>query len=171
MKHGTIPPQGAPSGRRIAGRAQDDHVIDPYQRQSKLHEPTACPQCKAVYHDGAWRWAARPAEAAEALCPACRRTIENQPAGIVTLSGPVVGQHTAELLHLIRHQEDLEKDDHPMNRIIAIDQKPGEITVTTTDIHLPRRIGEAVRHAFHGNLDLRYDEDNYFVRATWSRAD
>ena len=43
------------SGRRIAGRAQRDHVIDLYQAQQKLQEPTACRQCGAVYHRGRWQ--------------------------------------------------------------------------------------------------------------------
>ena len=34
-------PKAARSGRRIAGRAQQDHILDPYQAQRKLHEPTA----------------------------------------------------------------------------------------------------------------------------------
>jgi hypothetical protein len=34
----------------------------------------------------------------------------------------------------------------------------------TTDIHLPRRIGEAVGRAFHGNLNEDFDEGGYFVR-------
>ena len=43
--------------------------------------------------------------------------------------------------------------------------------VTTTDLHLPRRIGEALKSAFDGTLDLDYDEDGYFVRVNWSRND
>jgi hypothetical protein len=42
-----------PAGRRIAGRAQKDDIIDPYKKVAKLHEPTFCPQCGAVYHEGA----------------------------------------------------------------------------------------------------------------------
>jgi len=43
--------------------------------------------------------------------------------------------------------------------------------VTTTDIHLPRRIGEALVSAYDGALDLTYDEDGYFLRANWHRDD
>ena len=38
-------PKGKQQARRTGGRAQDDHILDPYQLQKKLHEPTACPQC------------------------------------------------------------------------------------------------------------------------------
>ena len=43
--------------------------------------------------------------------------------------------------------------------------RPG--SCNTTDIHLPRRIGEAVKRAFHGTLDEHFDEGGYFVRVNW----
>jgi hypothetical protein len=41
--------------------------------------------------------------------------------------------------------------------------------ITTTDIHLPQRIGEAVRRACHGDLQVRYGSDEYSVRVHWRR--
>lgn len=35
-------PQAGRSGRRTAGRTQRDQILDPYQAQQKLQEPTAC---------------------------------------------------------------------------------------------------------------------------------
>jgi hypothetical protein len=32
-----------------------------------------------------------------------------------------------------------------------------------------QRIGTAVRHAFHGDLKLNFDEDDYFMRVDWTR--
>lgn len=171
MKTRNVPPTGRPQGRRIAGRAQDDHIIDPYRSQAKFHEPTVCPGCRAVFHDGTWRWASQPADAEAALCPACRRIEDKLPAGIVTLSGAIVGRRGGEIVNLIRHQESIERKEHPLNRIMDIEEGASEITVTTTDVHLPRRIGEAVRRAYHGRLELHYDEHNYFVRAHWSGGD
>jgi hypothetical protein len=46
----------------------------------------------------------------------------------------------------------------------------GERTlVTTTDIHLPQRIGEALRSAYQGDLDVAYGKDEYSVRVDWRR--
>jgi hypothetical protein len=42
-------PVVVPRDRRIAGHAQQDHILDPYQGKKKLHEGTVCPQCGAVY--------------------------------------------------------------------------------------------------------------------------
>ena len=74
-----------------------------------------------------------------------------------------------EILHLACHQEEQEKPEHPLHRIMAIDEQGDAIVVRTTDIHLPRRIGEALQHAYHGELDFRYEEETYFLRVHWTR--
>jgi hypothetical protein len=53
---------------------------------------------------------------------------------------------------------------------MAIERTSGRIVVTTTDIHLPRRIGHALENAWGGTLATHYDEAGYFVRAHWERA-
>lgn len=153
--------------RRILGRAQQNPILDPYQLSVKLREPTACPQCRAVYHHGRWQRAPKPVGAQEDLCPACRRINDRMPAGIVTLHGPLSPERAKEMSAIARHQEAAECDEHPLNRIIAIEQSEDSVIITTTDIHLPRRIAEAVKRAHHGELDIDFDETGYFVRADW----
>lgn len=152
--------------RRIAGRAQQDHILDPYELRQKLKEPTACPQCGAVYHNGRWQWWQAPAGAHEALCPACRRINDGLPAGIIALHGGFVRQHKDEILSLARKQEAAERGEHPLNRIAGIEETAAGLVITTTDIHLPRRIGEAIKRAFHRTLDIHFDEASYFVRVS-----
>jgi hypothetical protein len=162
-------PAGSPPGFRRWGRSQDPHVNDAYKRRGKLPEATVCPQCGAVFHNGRWQWVARTADAHQELCQACHRINDRFPAGVTTLSGAFVGQHEAEILALARHQEELEKKEHALNRIMSIDKKANEIVISTTDIHLPRRIGEALKHAYHGTLNFHYDEQTYFIRVNWRR--
>ncbi len=167
----TLPPDLSRSsaGPRRWGRAQDRTITDPYKRTGKLAEPTVCPQCGAVYREGRWQWAERPHPAQEALCQACRRINDDYPAGIVTISGGFPKRHKDEILRIIRRQEAIEKPEHPLNRIIRISEEPERIVLTTTDIHLPRRIAEALKGAFDGELALDYDENGYFLRAEWRR--
>jgi hypothetical protein len=161
-------PQRPIHTRRIAGHAQQDHILDPYQRQQKLEEGTVCPQCGAAFHDGRWQWLPKPKAAAEELCAACRRINDKFPAGTLTLRGPFVREHRDEIIHLARHQEEAEKREHPLNRIINIEEDADGIIINTTDIHLPRRIGETVKRTWRGNLAFAYEEDGYFVRVDWS---
>lgn len=176
MSHGkhddqTQSSQHGHDGRRIAGRAQRDNRGDPYHSTAKLTEPTVCPECRAIYHKGRWQWGEAVPGAHSVLCPACRRISESVPAGIVTLSGEYVRTHRDELISNIRAQEQAERAEHPMNRIIDLlsSEDSATIEVTTTDIHLPRRIGESIERANGGTLHEFYDEDGYFLRVDWRR--
>jgi len=169
MKQKNVPPRGGQGGRRTQGRAQDDHIDDTYKVQAKRPEPSYCPQCGAVYQNGRWQWLAKPDGAKGELCQACHRSNDHYPAGIVTLSGDFALQHKGEITALVHHNEATEKREHPLNRIIDIEDHPDRMVINTTDIHLPRRIGEALAHAYKGKLDFHYDEDAYFVRVNWQR--
>lgn len=162
---------GPTAGPRRGGRAQDRTVTDPYKRTRKLSEPTVCPQCGAVYQHGRWQWGERPAGAHEVVCQACHRINDAYPAGEVVLGGRFLAAHQDEILAIVRRQEEIEKPEHPFNRIMHIATTPEGITVTTTDIHLPRRIGEALVSAYDGTLDFKYDEDGYFLHVDWHRND
>ncbi len=157
-------------GYRRWGRAQWDRIIDSYKATGKPQEPTVCPQCGAVYHEGRWQWAPAPANAARELCRACHRINDKFPAGSVTLTGPFVAAHKDEMIRIARNEEQTEKRDHPLNRIMSIEQPaPDRLEISTTDIHLPRRIGEVVKRAYHGEMNLHFDEHGYFVRVNWRR--
>jgi hypothetical protein len=168
MAQSTIrPTPHRPAGRRIAGRAQSDQRGDPYQPARQPAGPVVCPQCQVVHSDGRWHWGAPPPDAGRELCPACRRQNDDFPAGIVTMHGPIAPARRAEMIALARHQEAAEKPEHPLNRIIRVAESDDALVITTTDIHLPRRIGEALTRAYHGELDVVFEEDGYFVRVDW----
>ena len=86
------------------------------------------------------------------------------------MRSPLLSAHRNEVLALVRNVEKAERGEHCQNRIMAIEEpEKGALVVTTTDIHLPQRIGEAMHRAYHGNLETHYDEDSYFVRVEWQR--
>lgn len=169
MKERGLPKHGPQSGRRTWGRAQEREVTDPYKAAGKMREPAVCPQCQAVFRDGRWRWTDRPADAEEHVCPACHRINDKFPAGIITIETTAVPGHKDEILHLVRNAEAAEKREHPLGRIMTIDEEPGRLIVSTTDIHLPRRIGEALERSFQGKAGFDYDDNSYFVRVHWAR--
>lgn len=164
MKNRTVPPQPQRQDRLIRER-----IHDPYMTRLKLTDPAVCPQCGAVYEGDRWHWGRRPANADEQLCPACRRINDEYPAGEVVLGGGWLAEHKEEILNLARRQEELEKSEHALHRIMAIRDDDGQVVITTTDIHLPRRIGEALHRAYKGSFDFKYDEEGYFIRVRWER--
>ena len=105
------------------------------------------------------------------LCPACRRINDNYPAGELILSGAFLHRHRAEIIARIRNVETAERAEHPLNRIIGIKDHAGEVTITTTDLHLPHRIAHALKDAFGGDTKTHYDREGYFARMLWSREE
>lgn len=148
----------------------EEHRHDPYKARGKLAEPTECPTCHAVFSDGRWQWAKQPPQGAHVeTCPACHRIADRYPAGEITLTGDFVGRHSDEIAGLIRNVERAEKAEHPLQRIMGIVERDGRMVVTTTGIHLPRRIAHALEAAYDGTLETHYDEAGHFVRIGWSR--
>lgn len=142
---------------------------DSYRGRGKPPEPTVCPQCGAVFHKGRWSWNTRPPQAHERLCPACRRINDNDPGGMVTLKGRFLYKHRDEIVGLARNEEANAKVEHALSRIMTIVEQNGSLVLATTDTHLPQRIGEALHHAYQGELNIRYSKNEQFIRVTWQR--
>lgn len=167
MKPTPSPPKVFRPGRHL--EMFDDTVSDPYARRGKLSEPAACSECGAVFHQGRWQWLPPPPNAAAVRCAACLRILENMPAGYVELVGSFARDHRVELLELVRNLEAREKAEHPLQRIMSIDERDDGVTISTTDIHLARGIGEALQHAYKGTLDHHFAPDDYLLRVRWQR--
>jgi hypothetical protein len=148
-----------------------EHIHDPYKTRSKRREPAVCPVCRAVFRGGRWQWAATwPAEAHEEICQACRRIKDNYPGGLVTLTGGAMFRNKTEILNLVRHVEQLEMAEHPLHRLMTIEERADTVRISTTDIHLARRLGEAIHHAHKGTLAWHYNAESCFVRVNWVSA-
>lgn len=157
------------SKTRRQDRRLRELVHDPYHSKRKLEEPTICPICFAVYRGGRWEWGKRIAGAHEQVCPACDRTRDEYPAGRVTVSGPFSIEHRQEILGLAWNLETKAKAEHPLDRIMRIEEGEDRLVIETTDIHLPRAIGEALHRAYEGELDYRYNEEEYYLDVRWTR--
>jgi hypothetical protein len=85
------------------------------------------------------------------------------------LAGGFATRHRDEIFHLIQHQEALERHQYPLHRIMGIAEKSEQIAISTTDIHLPRRLGKALKRAYGGDLAVQHGEGGSFVRVHWRR--
>jgi hypothetical protein len=143
---------------------------DPYRPGRKAAGPLRCPDCGAVFRRGRWTWAPAAPGAIRQRCPACRRILEGSPAGFIALSGTYFARHRDEVLARIRNCELKEKSRHPLERVIAVEDAKAGSTVTTTSVHLARRIAHALESAFKGSLSLHYNPQDNLLRVRWSRA-
>jgi NMD protein affecting ribosome stability and mRNA decay len=145
-----------------------EQIHDAYKSKGKLPEPSVCTQCGAIFHEGRWQWGKAPAGAHQGICPACHRIHDHYPAGFLTLEGTFFQAHRDEIMRLVRNEEQRERAEHPLERIMDVEESDGEMLVTTTDIHLARRIGEAVHHAYQGELEFHYNPDENLLRVHWT---
>jgi NMD protein affecting ribosome stability and mRNA decay len=166
VKSSPVPP-GFKRVRR--DRVIQEVVHDLYRSRSKPAEPTACPDCGAIFDGGRWRRLPTPAHAHRQRCPACQRIHDRYPAGYVTLNGEFLAGHLEEVTHLMRHVESRESAEHPLQRIIDISPENGGLLVTTTDPHLARALGEAVHRAYRGKLEYHYNREQDLLRVHWAR--
>jgi hypothetical protein len=149
-----------------------ERVHDPYRASEKLGDSVRCPDCGVEYHNGRWVWPETEGkDLKEQSCPACRRVADGYPAGELILSGSFLEKHRDEILATATNIEEGQRAEHPLNRIIAIEQRDGETVITTTDIHLPHGIAHALKDAWGGEMKTHYDEEGYFTRVQWGRDD
>lgn len=143
---------------------------DTYEERGKWPEPTVCSECGVAFSNGRWVWLEPPAENANVVvCPACQRIKDKIPAGYVEIKGGFFSEHREEMLNLIYNLETQEKGERPLERLMDISDEEDPALVTTTGIHLARRIGEALLHAYQGDLDFSYGDAEKIIRVTWVR--
>jgi hypothetical protein len=91
------------------------------------------------------------------------------PAGELTLSGAFFTEHRQEIMNLIHNAESEARAEHPLERIMDIVEAEGCTVITFTDAHLVHGAGEALHHAYQGELDSRYTDEDALLRISWSR--
>ena len=154
-------------GRRDRLIHELDH--DPYHSKRKVKEPTVCPDCGAIFSKGRWTWGEAESNAHQQPCPACQRVHDGIPAAFLTLRGDFLDDHREEIMNLVSHYEQREKAEHPLKRIMDSVVKEDATEITFTDAHLARGIGEAIHHAYEGDIDYQYTKEDILLRVTWER--
>ncbi|MFO0793018.1 MAG: BCAM0308 family protein [Candidatus Brocadiaceae bacterium] len=151
---------------------------DPYmpKKGKGLSETAICKECKAVYHSKKWFLDEKLYEQKKALkdvhlviCPACKKTKENVPNGIVTLKGDFLKQHKEEIMNLVHNEDARSKQYNPLKRIMKIDEKKGEVEIQTTSAKLAQRIGSILFKAYSGEVEYKKHENAKFMRVEWRR--
>jgi NMD protein affecting ribosome stability and mRNA decay len=151
---------------------------DPYmpKKGKGLPETAICKECKAVYHSKKWFLDEKLYEQKKALkdvhlviCPACKKTQENVPNGIVILKGDFLKQHKEEIMNLIHNEDARSKQYNPLKRIMKVNEKGGEVEIHTTSSKLAQRIGSVLFKAYSGEVEYKKHENAKFMRVEWRR--
>jgi hypothetical protein len=142
---------------------------DSYRQPKKYPDPSVCPTCGASNFAGLWTWRSAPADSVRHVCPACHRIADRMPAGYLTFQGPFAADHRDEILAIVRSREAVQKQEHPLQRVMGVEHHADGILVTTTDNHLAHRIARAVQRAYKGELEFHYNKGENLLRATWTR--
>jgi hypothetical protein len=88
---------------------------------------------------------------------------------VVQLGGTFAALHRQDLLNRIRNVEALSTNERPLERIMGIQEKNGQIMISATTEHLVARIGKAIQRDFGGILELKYTPEDKFATARWHR--
>jgi hypothetical protein len=143
---------------------------DVYLEKSKNQESTLCKTCGSLYSKGRWTWEKPVKDTHQAVCPACRRIADNYPAGTIELSGTFFNEHQSEIMNMIHNTEQQEKQSHALERIMKTKVDRHQTVITTTGIHLARRIGEALSRSYKGEFSFQYLDADKGIRVQWSRS-
>ena len=140
---------------------------DPYQARAKPDGPALCPDCGLVFLRDRWKRAAAPAGAHPTRCPACLRVNDGFAAATLSIRGTSLERDRDGLERQIRAFAARRNALHPLQRIMAIAVDDGEMTVTTTDLHLAQGIAKSLHRARKGNLTIHFDKRQYSLRIAW----
>lgn len=142
---------------------------DVYLGAGTLPAESICTNCGATFTNGRWSWKETEKVMKKTVCPACKRINDNYPAGLIELKGRFFSDHEKEISNLIINTEKLEKKDRPLERIMDMKFNKTHATLTTTGIHIARRIGEALARSYQGNFSFQYGEGEKSIRVYWER--
>lgn len=135
-----------------------------------------CKDCTSVYQNKKWFLDAKMYKEKKGLkrvnwvtCPACKKTKENVPNGVVKLKGDFLKQHKEEIMNLIQNEDERSKKYNPLKRIMKIQDKGSEVEVHTTSAKLAQRIGSILFKAYSGQVEYKKHENAKFMRVEWRR--
>lgn len=142
---------------------------DPYAHKSKAAGAQVCDDCDIVHHAGRWYEGAPPVgDVGRTVCPACQRIRDRYPAGTITLPSEFLEQRE-EVMGMLKNAEKAERETHPLERLMAVeDGEGGTLVVTTTGLHLAKAITSKLERRFHKKARIHYPPEAHLMQADWS---
>ncbi|MGE0041675.1 MAG: BCAM0308 family protein [Vicinamibacterales bacterium] len=155
-----------------------DHEGGAHREARALAGPRVCDRCGARYERRRWALPPgagfrtldlRPGAGERVLCPGCKRVDSGVPSGYLTLEGAFAMAHADELVALLRNEAAEALADNPTARVIEWERGPRRLRLTTTTVHLAKRLGRAVARACQGEIRYDFSHENQVARVNWRR--
>ena len=161
--------QGGPSGRGESRRPPNPRHRDNYPHDAKAEKASVCSECGLVLHGGRWTRGAPPTtDVGSRLCPACERVRDRYPAGTISVPSTFLAARD-EVLGMIRNTEKAESEEHPLERVMDVeDAAGGGLLVTTTGVHVARAIAAKLERRFHSQARFHYSDGDRTVSVDWA---
>lgn len=159
-------------GRRGIRGGLKPHLEDPYLTRKSYKEPTICPRCGLIYRHRRWQRMPEfdPESAVERhKCPACRKEEDHYVMGIVQISGGFFGTRRAEIVNMLRNEEKKILNHNPLERIMGIVEEEDGVRVETTSENLALHLGRTLYHAYGGDVQYRFSDEQKLARVFWHR--
>lgn len=147
-------------------RAAARDFVDVYRQRAKGY-PAFCRACGATEWQGRWRWDGPVPDLAPVICPACERIRDGVPAHALELTGDLP-RWWNEVKGMIRNVERAEVKEHPLERVMRVDVQDDRVVVTTTGLHIARRIVASLVRRFRHGIKLQFGDD--VTRVEWVGA-
>jgi NADH:ubiquinone oxidoreductase subunit E len=93
---------------------------------------------------------------------------EHYPGGELHLLG-VESAERAEIVRIIRNEEERARQKNPLERIMQLQAKDGDWRVETTTEKLAQRLGRSIKKARGGKIEYKWGHNNKFVRVIWEK--
>jgi len=160
------PPRPDRDARRRPPNARHE---DNYPHRGKAAKAEVCTDCGLVLHAGRWYRGAPPeTDVADGLCPACARVRGRYAAGTLRLDETFL-PHRDEIARMARNEEEAESAEHPLERLMGLEDAEGGMVITTTGVHLARRIANKLERRFHRQARFRYADGDELLHVDWPR--
>jgi NMD protein affecting ribosome stability and mRNA decay len=102
-------------------------------------------------------------------CPACRKEEDHYVMGIVYISGNFFKPRRDEMVNMLRNEEKKSLTHNPLDRIMGIVDEKSGMRVETTSESLAVHLGRMLYHAYGGEVEYKFSEDQKLARVFWHR--
>jgi NMD protein affecting ribosome stability and mRNA decay len=150
---------------------RDDKGPQVVRKTAKLHEPTVCSGCGAVFIRKTWRSDHKLthemlAQAEWRRCPACEQVGRQEGQGRIVASGTGVSAQRDLIRRRIENVAARAKLSQPERRLVSIDSRGDGIEVLTTSQKLAHRIVHELKKVLGGKTSYAWNDDGTLF-ATW----